>query len=257
MFNLFSKKIIPLIGCLFFSSCNHSQKSILYHWQKKQQMIVVITDGWYSNRGKLYKFEYLHSKWHKKGNGVSVSLGSQGLAWGRGLHPFIQEGLYKKEGDKRSPVGMFKIGFAFGYRNNLSINYPYHVMTQYDYCIDDPTSSQYNQIIDKQNFSLKEKFILSEPMRRDIHFKGDQLYKLGFVIEHNEKNIPHYGSCIFAHLRKNANAVTSGCTAMDEKDMTQILRWLDPDYHPIYVLLPKVVYHQKQQVWNLPSIKND
>lgn len=242
---------------MFFVGCTQPQRTIVYHWQEKQQMIVVLTDGWYSNQGKLYQFEYTQSGWQKTGGSVSVSLGSQGLAWGSGLHPVHQKGVYKREGDKRSPAGIFNIGIVFGYdRLPDSIHDPVHVMNAYDYCVDDPTSSHYNQIVDDRTLSSFDKIILSEPMRRDIHLKNDQLYKLGFVIDHNEDRKPFYGSCIFAHLRTNDHAVTAGCTAMDEKAMKQILLWLNRDRHPVFVLLPRIVYQEKEQEWDLPNLKN-
>lgn len=240
---------------LFLLGCSHSKIKTSLMWKNKQQMILILAAGWHANSGTLWRFQYINHYWYSIGKAVNVSLGSQGLAWGKGLHPYSnQQGPYKKEGDKRSPVGIFHIGFAFGYNLFPLTKLSFHVMEQNDFCIDQVNSPYYNQIINRQKLSDIDKIGSSEPMRRDLYFHGDQLYKLGFVIEHNQADIPSLGSCIFAHLRKNYHAVTAGCTAMDEADMQKVLLWLDPKFKPVLVLLPISVYQEKRQNWQLPKI---
>ena len=63
----------------------------------------------------------------------------------------------------------------------------------------------------------------SEKMLRD-----DGLYKWGVFVEHNPAAAPGAGSCIFLHIWKDSTTPTTGCTAMAEKDLVKLLRWLDP-----------------------------
>jgi L,D-peptidoglycan transpeptidase YkuD (ErfK/YbiS/YcfS/YnhG family) len=68
------------------------------------------------------------------------------------------------------------------------------------YCVDVNASPLYNRIVDTRVVGKEAVVGSTEPMRRDIHLNGDQLYKMGFVIEHNSQGTPAAGSCIFAHL---------------------------------------------------------
>ena len=93
----------------------------------------------------------------------------------------------------------------------------------------------------------------SERMRLDLAKPGDDRYRLGFVIEHNPRNVAGMGSCIFAHLWGNPDKTTAGCTAMDEAAMQDLLGWLDDARHPLFVLLPRAVYDEYRQAWKLPA----
>lgn len=223
-------------------------------WKNNQQMVLVLSSGWNANQGILLQFEYHRHQWVHIGHSFSVSLGKNGAAWGAGLHPLMKQRFMKTEGDMRSPAGIFNIGVSFGYADKINSAYPYQALTKDDYCIDNSQSPYYNQIVSRQKVSFNLPQDSSEPMRRDIHLKGDQLYKLGFVLNYNPKNTPKAGSCIFVHLRKENNATTAGCTSMDEQNMQQLLSWLNAKKDPVFVLLPIEAYQQKQKEWNLPKV---
>ena len=169
------------------------------------------------------------------------------------MHP-AQSGPVKKEGDGRSPAGVFRIGTAFGYAPSAQTAMPYAAMTESDYCIDVNASPLYNRIVDAKVVGKDAITGSTEPMRRDIHVNGDQRYKLGFVIEHNAEGTAAAGSCIFAHLWKAAGEPTSGCTAMDETAMRSLLAWLRPERRPVFVLLPEPEYLRVGNDWRLPAV---
>ena len=73
--------------------------------------------------------------WRAAALPIAVTIGSSGLAWGEGLHP-RQSGRLKKEGDGRSPAGVFRVGEAFGYAASLPIAMQYQGMNESDYCVD-------------------------------------------------------------------------------------------------------------------------
>ena len=128
-------------------------------------------------------------------------------------------------------------------------------MTASDYCIDVPASPLYNRIVDAREVGADAVAGSTEPMRRDIHRDGDQRYRLGFVIHHNEDAEPGAGSCIFAHLWKAPEVPTAGCTAMTEGRMRELLRWLDPQLRPVFVLLPDAEYARLREAWGLPPAR--
>lgn len=255
------KKIFPLAVIMtsvaMLSACaadSDIDKEGKIRWKQDQQMVLVLSSDWNANQGVLLQFEYQHHQWVHMGQSFTVSLGKNGTVWGiGGRHP-INQRILKAEGDMRSPAGIFTIGTSFGYANRINSHYPYKALDKDDYCIDNSQSSYYNQIVNLQKISFNPSQDSTEPMRRDLHLNGDQLYKLGLVLNYNPKNIPGAGSCIFVHLRKNSNATTAGCTSMDEQNMHQLIGWLNAKKKPVFVLLPIEAYQQKQQEWNLPKV---
>ncbi|MDI2113612.1 L,D-transpeptidase family protein [Commensalibacter nepenthis] len=217
-------------------------------------MILVLSEDWDADHGMLFRFQYRHHHWVSVGNPFTVSLGKNGVAWGAGMPVSVNHKLIKTEGDMRSPVGFYQIGESFGYALKPNFSYPYKALTKDDYCIDNSQSVYYNQIVNHQKLTFDPVKDSSEPMRRDLHFDGDQLYKLGFVLNYNPQNIPKAGSCIFVHLRTQKNITTAGCTSMDEQNMREILGWLNKDNNPVFVLFPKEVYQQNKIKWDLPRI---
>jgi L,D-peptidoglycan transpeptidase YkuD (ErfK/YbiS/YcfS/YnhG family) len=122
------------------------------------------------------------------------------------------------------------------------------------YCVDVPDSSHYNRIVDTRVVGDAAIEGSTEPMRRDLHLAGDQLYRMGFVIEHNAAYQANAGSCIFAHLWRSPAAPTAGCTAMDEASMRTLLDWLDRKREPRLVLMPRAQYAERIARWDLPKL---
>jgi L,D-peptidoglycan transpeptidase YkuD (ErfK/YbiS/YcfS/YnhG family) len=219
-----------------------------------QQLVVVITADWDATQGRLYAYDLVDDGWQPRKYDVPVSLGGKGSAWGLGLHE-PQEGPQKLEGDGRSPAGIFAIGSAFGYESQVQSRLPYQPMSEFDYCIDVNNSPLYNRIVDARQVGAAAVANSTEPMRRDIHVKGDQRYRLGFVIEHNPHNVASKGSCIFTHLWGSPGQTTAGCTAMDEATLRELVAWLDDAEHPVFVLLPHAQYERLRSKWRLPQMK--
>lgn len=224
-------------------------------WRDARQMIVVTTDGWDANTGVLRRYERGAQGWQPAGATIDVGIGRSGAAWGSGLHP-VQDGRQKREGDGRSPAGVFAIGPAFGYADDTPTALPYRAMTADDWCIDVVASPLYNRIVDAKQVGRAAVEGSTEPMRRDLHLDGDQRYRLGFVIAHNPGNIAGGGSCIFAHVWKAPGAPTAGCTAMAEDAMRSLLAWLKPEARPVFVLLPAAEYARLRADWGLPELGN-
>ena len=216
-----------------------------------RQLVLVTTPDWNSTKATLQTFTRAADGWHSAGAPVPVVIGRAGAAWGIGLNP-PQAGRQKREGDGRSPAGMFSIGTAFGYADAADAQWPYAAMTANDYCIDIDGSPLYNRIVDASKVGSAAVAGSTEPMRRDLHSGGDQAYKLGFVVEHNPRGTAGAGSCIFAHLWKSSDSTTAGCTAMAEPVMQVLVAWLRPQDHPVFVLLPQKEYARLKSAWNLP-----
>ena len=133
----------------------------------------------------------------------------------------------KREGDNKTPAGVYTLGFVFGYDKKPDTKMEYVELTDYDKWIDDPEHPLYNHFVrgdtDARSF---------EKMRRD-----DNLYKLGLVINYNTNPVVKYrGSAIFLHIWKDYDTPTAGCIAISEEAIKSIITWLDPNKNPIIII---------------------
>lgn len=220
------------------------------------QLIVVKTADWDAPAGSLQRFERVDGDWHPVSSAFPVTVGKNGSGWGVGLHAPQTDGPRKVEGDGKAPAGIFGLGKAFGYAPAMDTKLGYVPMTDTDWCVDVNESPLYNRIVSTREVGIDAVEGSSEPMRRDQHLDGDQLYRQGFVIQHNPSNLPKAGSCIFAHLWRAPGKPTAGCTAMDSADMDALLQWLDAAKHPVFILLPATEYRRLRKSWHLPELKD-
>lgn len=226
--------------------------------EKARQLVLVVAPDWISTTGTMYVFTRTSEGWVQNNIPWKVVLGDSGLAWGVGLHSTPGKGRLKIEGDHRSPAGVFEFGEFFGYDSvpPAGIRFPYRQATKILHCVDDTGSAFYNsfvgedQVIKDSSGHLPWKS--SEVMRID---SSD--YKYGIVIRHNPRAIPGRGSCIFLHLLRADSSGIVGCTAMGEENLLFLMRWLDPDQHPLFVQLPASTFREYLLEWDLPLLSKN
>ena len=168
-------------------------------------------------QAKLTAWEMADGLWQMVYGPVDAVLGKNG---------FSPSGE-KKEGDGRTPSGIFPLGTTFGYAPAVETGLPYRQVTAEDFWIDDPQSPQYNQWI--TGTPAAKSF---EKLKRD-----DDLYKYGIVIEYNTNPvIQGAGSAIFLHVWRSPESPTTGCVAVSEENMLRLLKWLDKTKNPVIIL---------------------
>ncbi|NPA61377.1 MAG: hypothetical protein GXO06_03720 [Epsilonproteobacteria bacterium] len=211
--------------------------------RRSGQLIVVETPNWSSKFGTLKRYERVDGVWLRVGEPIDVVIGRNGLGWGVGLHTVPEDAKYiKREGDGRSPAGVFSLKGGFGY-GDLNITYPYEVYDSRDYhCVDDSNSRFYNKIVDSRR--------VERDYRSFEHMRLSSIeYKYGIVVEHNREAKPMGGSCIFIHIKRDDSG-TSGCTAMGEDKILDILRWLREESTPLLIQLPRVEMEKRFKFLN-------
>jgi len=250
-----ARHLAPLLLAVLLAACAAGTRPPHeLPWSATRQFVLVVTADWDTSHGTLRTYARDADAWRSTGVAVPVVIGRNGAAWGVGLHPAQTDGPIKHEGDGRSPAGVFAIGTAFGYAAAENLALPYRALAADDYCVDVSSSPLYNRIVAAHDVGAAAVTGSTEPMRRDIHANGDDAYKVGFVIEHNPTGTPGSGSCIFAHLWKSSESSTSGCTAMAEPALRELLHWLQPQQQPVIALLPQSAYHRLRQAWQLPDV---
>ncbi len=189
-----------------------------------EQLVLVVSNEMNATTAILQRYEK-KALWEKVGENVSVTLGRSGLGYSTTSMP------QKNEGDGRSPLGLFDIGSTFGYSSQSNSSMPYYHADEKLICVDDAGDRFYNKMALLDSKNLPKSF---ELMRR-----VDGVYTYGAVIEYNRQGVSGRGSCIFFHLNSVGKKPTSGCTAMDEKPLLEMLQWLDSSKSPKVLQIPK------------------
>jgi D-alanyl-D-alanine dipeptidase len=245
----------PFLAVLFLTVSASAQNAAAMRGllAASKQMVVVNAADWDATNGWLRRFERTAEGWQIDEPPFRVMLGRSGLGWGIGVHPPRQPGPQKKEGDGKSPAGIFRLTYAFGYAapdTVREIKLPYVQCTASVECVDDPNSSFYNIIKDRLSVTAPD-WKSSEKMRL-----SDDRYRLGIFVDHNPPPAQSgAGSCIFLHIWKRPDVPTSGCTAMSDGAIESLLGWLEPHAVPLLVQLPEAEYARFQMPWMLPPLQ--
>ena len=233
---------------------------------RSTQMIVVTTWDWNAEEGRLLRYERVtvDEKWRLAGDPISIVVGKNGLGWGIGVIPTDDAQVQsvgdpiKREGDGKSPAGIFALGTAFGYSSQplQGLKMRYLNLTPTIECVDDPESKHYNRIVDRS--VVAPDWNSSEHMR-----DAGEAYRWGVVIDHNRTIYgdanppePRGGSCVFLHIWHSHEQGTAGCTAMSQTELETLLTWLDPARQPLLVQLPEPTYERLINRWMLPKLTN-
>ena len=199
--------------------------------ETRQLVLVVPEDGdAVTARVWLLARDAVGARWRIDRGPLAATVGRNGTGWGRDGSGTRNPGGYpdKREGDGRSPAGVFLIPSAFGTGSQppAGVRLPWLECTPALRGVDDARSKYYNQIVDEAIVPDKD-WDSAEIMLRE-----DGLYESGLVIAHNADRIPGGGSCIFIHLWRGPGEGTAGCTALDRDDVRTILTWLNPVEQP-------------------------
>lgn len=211
---------------------------------ESRQLVLVRSANWAVSSAVMTRYERQSGgAWRAAGERIAVHVGKHGMAWGRGLQP-LRPGPTKREGDGRTPAGIFRIGALFGYAAQApagaSPHFSYVHITVGSTCVEDPRSPLYNQIINTGG--------PSSPMLR-----ADGAFRLGFVIEQNTPEVtPSAGSCVFFHVQRGPWLPTSGCTSAPLAEVSGLIDWLKPELEPLIVELPEAEYAEVKDDWGLP-----
>lgn len=204
------------------------------------QALLVLTEDWSSPKGTLSLMRRQDGAWSQVGKVISVTVGRNGLGWGRGLYEALADSAFKREGDGKAPAGVFAVLGSFGYDSvpPEGTKIDYRQATARDYWVDDVDATDYNQwvhIPDSLPNAPKDYWNSFEQMLRDDH-----QYEIGLILGHNTTHIESgAGSAIFMHIQKSDGHPTSGCTAMAKEDLLQVIGWLDPAANPVAIQIPK------------------
>ena len=138
---------------------------------------------------------------------VKCALGKRGI------------GNKRREGDKITPQGLFKIKFVLFRKDrvkNLHTKLNKIDITKNMVWCDDPKSDKYNQLV-RLPFKLSHEKL----------FRKDNIYDIILVLDYNMNPIKkNKGSAIFIHVAKKNYKKTEGCVAINKTSLLKILKSL-------------------------------
>ena len=200
MINIFSKNSDAIIQVL---NQLQSQQAIVVIWEKEF-------------RANLGLYESVDGSWKLVAQ-MPANVGRNGVG-------------KTKEGDQKSPTGIFSLAAAFGNAPPPEgTKYPYIQLTQQDYWVDDSRSIYYNKWVRLQDGYLKDW------NSAECLWQETTCYKHAVIINYNSVREPEKGSAIFLHVWADENSPTHGCTAVAEENMVRILKWLDCEKKPVII----------------------
>jgi L,D-peptidoglycan transpeptidase YkuD (ErfK/YbiS/YcfS/YnhG family) len=168
------------------------------------QLVVVVGNGGSDCTVSFHKKED-NSIWTQIFS-TSGDCGSKGITY------------HKKEGDGKTPAGLYSFTIAFGIKSDPGAKLTYRKVTEYDYWIDDSKSPYYNTWINASETPgeyTSEHLIDHAPQ-----------YNYALNINYNPDNTPGLGSAIFLH-GYNGLGRTTGCVAIAEKYVKTLIREVD------------------------------
>ena len=217
------RQCAPLLALLLLTGCQHHRPWEAFERcrgtlpEASRQAVVVDREEAAPSGMAIRLYERGAGGWQPLGAAIPAVAGRNGLA------PVGE----KREGDGRTPSGVFALERGFGYEP-FATRLPYIVLTPEMIWIDDARSDRYNTLAEKRD---------GEGFSYEIMKRADDLYKYGIVVEYNTREVvPGAGSAIFFHIWRSPATPTAGCVATAELDMVRILRWLDPAQHPLAVI---------------------
>jgi L,D-peptidoglycan transpeptidase YkuD (ErfK/YbiS/YcfS/YnhG family) len=138
---------------------------------------------------------------------------------------------HHEEGDGTTPMGAFGIGpTMYGIAPDPGVRYPYHLLVCGDWWDEDPRSTDYNRFVHLQCGAKPAFGGDSEPL-----WLVTTAYRHFAVIAYNAHPIvPGRGSAIF--FATGTGAPTDGCVSLPSNELDVVLRALQPDLAPLFVI---------------------
>ena len=126
----------------------------------------------------------------------------------------------KKEGDKKTPKGIFEIEKLYFRKNRIkhptTLLKSVEIKKNMGWCDDISFPKKYNKL-----------FKINKKIKHEKLYRNDYKYDLLIPIKYNFTNpIVGKGSCIFIHLTKDYKP-TAGCIALSKKDFLILIKLIN------------------------------
>jgi L,D-peptidoglycan transpeptidase YkuD (ErfK/YbiS/YcfS/YnhG family) len=158
------------------------------------------------------------ARWAPRTPPEPAAVGAQGIAWG---HPFQHLAKsaepVKREGDQRTPAGIYRLGVTFGFAKDDRAGH-LHLEPGAHYCVHDARSPHYGRIVARSKVKAET---------RGEHMAAFPFYKRGIVVDYAPRRRAKAGACIFVHVWGGEGVGTTGCVALPEARVAHLQEWTE------------------------------
>lgn len=134
-----------------------------------------------------------------------------------------KNGLGKtKEGDGKTPIGVFLFVQGFGIRENPGAKFPYVQVKEQHYWVDDSESNYYNKLVSVED-------VIPDWTSAEHIVEFDESYPYVLATSYNMECIPGKGSAVFLHCISKEAEATAGCIAVPQVYMKEIMKRVGPE----------------------------
>lgn len=141
----------------------------------------------------------------------------------------------EREGDVKTPVGVFNFNAAFGIAPDPGCAIPYRQVDDNIYWSGDPRPGmKYNEMVDIRELPDLDQGASEHIVDYNVHY----VYVLN--IGYNAANIPGKGSALFLHCLGPAKPYTGGCVAIPQDKMLFVMKRVRPDCAVVIDSLKKI-----------------
>ena len=184
-----------------------------------------------SGRIVLFERRAPGKRWRRAGPPQQMVVGMNGLAWGWNAGALMRTGeRRKREGDKRTPAGVFRLTRPFGLAPNGNLPAYLHLRKGKTFCVDDVRSPHYGRIVTRAEAGRGTSGEDMATYRR--------LYSRGIVVDYPPNATERAGSCIFVHVWRSAVRGTAGCVAASERAVARMQQFA-AGHDSAIVILPE------------------
>jgi len=200
--------------------------------QSARRLVLVTADNMDTSAATMQLFERASpaDPWRPLGPAEPALVGRKGMGWGYGFYQLGQGGEpVKVEGDKKTPMGIYRIGVSFGF---ASSSRPGYIQIKDEtVCIDDPASPDYNTITSRATAGAKA---------RGENMRSNSPYRRGLIVDYPTSAATRAGSCIFIHVQRSATEPTAGCVSLPEARVVALQDFAEQK--AVLVVLPRAAF---------------
>jgi L,D-peptidoglycan transpeptidase YkuD (ErfK/YbiS/YcfS/YnhG family) len=165
--------------------------------------------------------------WERASQPEPAVVGATGIGWSEDFHHLAKKDEpIKREGDKRTPAGIFRVAEPFGFEASKIRDYT-KLQAGKSFCVDDPTSLLYGRIVDKRLAAMTKS---SEDMSSVPGLKR------GMRIDYPARRGAKAGSCIFIQVWDGAEAGTKARIGMPEARIAVLQEWSSTGFTAIAIV---------------------
>lgn len=173
--------------------------------KRYNKIMVVSASSSSTSKGTFEYFTKTNGRWTKEFS-TAAQLGSRGIN-------------KVKEGDRKTPTGLFTFTHVMGIASNPGTKMPYHKIDGNDYWCGG--RNHYNQFIDEDKQSHN-----CDKSNDERLIKYKTPYQYLAALNYNSSNTYGKGSAIFLHCNGNSG-VTAGCVGISKSYMKRVIKEID------------------------------